>query len=289
MLQWLRKKRAKKPSLPDELVPLIKKVTGSHLCAFLCLCLLGGYKPATLISSGKSSSFKADFISSSNSAATSSEQAQQKKTTTTSIEHPVTTTPVKNTPKKEPAKKKTTTAPVQTTHKIYPPVTPLITKKSEPIKQKETVKIPVAVAPKKSEKTVIPEPEPVKSPEPKPAPVEKEAPLEQEQKNNNQELDIGTINQEQNQSSGLETPADGWQEHPVARIIAEQWHTVKGMPSDFYCELLFIIDKQGKASAITVLSAHKSRIYQAHAQETLMRCTFDTKYSNKKCRIILRI
>jgi len=100
--------------------------------------------------------------------------------------------------------------------------------------------------------------------------------------NASQEIYIGTVTQ----AGEAESLAGGVQE--IGEIILEHWCLAKGMPADFYCDLIFGISGAGKVINIKIINGNKSLMYQAHVKNSLSQCIFPKKYYGRTCRVILK-
>lgn len=103
---------------------------------------------------------------------------------------------------------------------------------------------------------------------------------------NSQELYIGVVNQISDPQTFFENFSVEAQE--IAEIILENWCSAKGMPVDFYSDLIFEINNLGKVTNIKINAGNKSLIYQAHVKNSLSKCIFPKKYFKKICRVILK-
>ncbi len=284
MLPWQQKKALAAQREHKQFIDIGYKVAATHICFLLLIFIVGSYKPALQLALGNTKKFRVDFC-------------------------PVATYVENNREKKEPVLSTIEPAPKTPKVALFVPTTLLprktVQKKEEPAAVKITVKVPEKVL-EKLEKTEIPEPiKDIKIVEkPKELPVKiavkipekgiekpKELPVViepiKEIIKESEEISLGTISQQE--TAGEETIGENSASHEIAAIITQQWHKVKGMPSDFSVNISFIINSFGKASSILILNGYKSLIYQAHAKESLSRCEFPKKYYNKKCRIILKM
>lgn len=115
--------------------------------------------------------------------------------------------------------------------------------------------------------------------------IETEPIVEAIQNSVNQEetLDLTLLRTEEYAQTETNSPM-----HEIAAVIAERWYRAKGMPKEFYAEVEFVINHQGKAAHIVIIKSHANLIYQAHVKESLRTCDFPKKYYNRKCRIVLK-
>ena len=277
MLPWQQKKALAQQREHKQIIKIAYNVAGIHGLFLLLVCFVGAYKPVLQLTLGSTQSSKKKL-------------GVEKKFRADFCELNSFLPKINNLPKNSTEIKK---EPPKTTKIIAKPIlipTTLVPQKSVAKKEEPIIPIKIAdkpaeIAAKAPEKTIkiekIVEPEKII----KALDLPKEVPAKIELEKT-EELSLGIISQQEGAPTETNQASAS---HEIAAIITEQWHKVKGMPTDFSVDISFIINSSGKASSIRILNGYKSLMYQAHAKESLSRCQFPKKYYNKKCRIILKM